>query len=408
MLPTITDNSHRPLLSLDELEAVRVTQVARFHECPASWRAMMLGQGENCESQAARTGTAAHLVIERYLRREFELESWPYQQQYLLQQGANEEEARHVLQYLIDLAYRREQVLDIERELRCYLIQGAPPVKGHLDAVFAAQDGAIIIRDHKTNRKLESVDEWRRKPQTLFYSAMARQTWLGRPIIFEIGYVLLGKVITWECPPADDLKVFDLYSEFWDAFRVYRRSNEWPERINENCRYCSVRRSCPTLQAANNNFATAFAKTAVKPLPERFRWVKNVLKTVEAHYEELKTELTSEVQAAGGSLEFGEDRFVLQSSRRRKVSFAHLQYAVWQAVCALRAAGQPDVAEWVWSDFQARLDALVTVQMTALDTLLKELPSLTEYVEPLIQQIESEAPTLTMKARKGKSDDRPD
>lgn len=406
MTDSANPNAHQPLVTLDNLKSVRVTQISKFQECPASWRAMMVGEGDRQESQAARTGTAAHRVIEGYLRREFELNAWLPCADYLAREGVTEEESRQIFRYLIDLAPRQGDVLAIEEELDCSLLAGAPFVRGHIDVIFQDPDGGLTIRDHKTNRRLESVAEWRQKTQPRFYSAMVRQKWPARrPIRFEIGYVLLGKTISWETSPEDDFAVYETYQEFWDGFQFYQRTGEWPERVNDNCRFCSIRRECPTIKRATEGFQIAFLKQTERPLPEQLAWVKSVLKAVEAQCDELKMQIIANVQEAGGWIDYGDQRYSVQPSRRRDIGYRELWWKLWELCGWLGENGQRELGGALWERFNTEVNQLVNVRMGAFDRLLEDFPILKEHVEPLVKVVESETPTLTIKARKGENND---
>ena len=69
---TTTDNSHKPLQSLNDIEYFRVTSIAEFAQCPRRWLAKQLGEGKQTESPYSTMGTSVHLAIEKYLKGEYD------------------------------------------------------------------------------------------------------------------------------------------------------------------------------------------------------------------------------------------------------------------------------------------------------------------------------------------------
>ena len=235
----MTDNRLKTISSLDDIQKIRVTQVEGFHGCPARFKAAFLGEGNNNKSKAAEIGTALHLVIERYLCDQFELYT-PEWEEYLVwlhKKGVPTKERQALLTYLQSLESMRQHVIAVEWEFPLSLVSGAPDIVGHIDATFCNEQGGITIRDHKSNRQFEGVSEWKKKFQPILYAIGVSEHYPGHAITFEIGYIILGEVVSWNIS-VEELAIYKQhltrrYAEMWEEILVYRRTGEWPERPND-------------------------------------------------------------------------------------------------------------------------------------------------------------------------------
>jgi hypothetical protein len=388
-----TDNSHRFLESLDVIDRFRVTQVASFAECPARWRANMLGLGEQKESPYAQMGTAVHLAIERYLRGDVDFpEGWQDVAQMLEAAGVSPKERLQTRDYCLSLADRRGAVLALETEVS--LRPGdAVPILGHIDALFLEEvlDGhAVVIRDHKTNRSLKPVEWWAQQVQPRLYAAMVRQMMGERdmdpPIYFELGYVNLGVTHRWLTDPAGDGEVMALYYAMLDEFAVYRRTGEWPERVNEHCAYCPLKKTCEALPKSQEQFLGKLARRAEagQSVAARYEFARHTLAAMQSVTDELRGELLALV-TEHGSLQEGDTLYTTRKSTRREVAPSALLEEVYT----------------LGSFTPEEIDSLLTVKVGELDRLIKRYPEIDALLMPLVRTVESEEVTLSAKkARK--------
>ena len=382
-----TDNSFKHLISLDDLTSLRVTQIAQFAACPRRWRANVLGEGEQSESPYARIGTAVHLVIERYLRGEFNLDSWLEQALYLEQEGVGPKEREHTRRYCAAMEPIRRNVVALEQEMVLEVRQDGPTVKGHIDAIFIECDANgkhhLIIRDHKTNRSHRGSMWWREQIQPRLYAAMLSLEF-KMPIHFEIGYVNLGEVVRWTPTQAEMNDALQHSLDVWDDIKTYKRMNFWPEFINDECSYCPLRNSCATLKESQRDFLGKLGKKRQEEsVPEQYLWATAILKTIQTKVDELKAEMIE--QAKDAPVKAGDNLFIAKRATRREVD--------WSDVIEFFTDGVLD---------DEGMNRLFSVRLGVLDELAAECGA-SEEVMGRVRTVESEAYSLSTK-KVGKND----
>lgn len=391
----MTDNSHKPLQSLNDIEYFRVTSIAEFSQCPRRWLAKLLGEGKQTESPYSTMGTAVHLAIEQYLQCEFDFpEGWDRVARDLEAAGLIPKERLACRDYIRCLADHRARTIALEWEFTLPMLDGAPPVRGHIDAIFAEPDAMhpgryrIVIRDHKTNRSYKSVEWWRKQTQPLLYTWAVRDTFgpeVG--IDFELGYVNLGELLRWTPTEAEVATARTTFTEMWQAFQVYQRTSQWPEIINDNCGYCPLRDSCPTLSRGQKDFLGSLAKQEQDgwDLPCRYQWGASVLKSMEVKCEEMKAELISQIAVDGPQAAPGAVYDIRRGSRRvADPSGVRRVVETWP--------GMIERAGMVESD-------LFSVKLAGLDKLMDCHPEYEAALAEAVSTVEAEAPTLV--TRKG-------
>lgn len=250
-----TDNSYKPIASLDDLEYIRVTQLARLLECPRQWKAIILGEGVPGNMKFADIGTAVHLVVERFLREDWDhgTPNWQDQILHLQGMGVPAREIESCYEYCRTfMAPLRPYVYSMEHEFTLELVKGAPPIRGHMDLVLNPPGAGLILWDHKTNRHMKEASAWSKEWQPRLYSWAARALWpaLSLPLSFVIGHVNLGNVVRWQPDPFDWFNLHDAYARAWEAVQESRVTGTWEERPCANCSFCPVRGECAAYPAA--------------------------------------------------------------------------------------------------------------------------------------------------------------
>ena len=392
----ITDNSLRIVSSLDDITHIRTTQIKNFLECPARWKADILGEGKNNTSKAAETGTLIHRIIEDYLLCKFELftTEWDAIQLELEATKVPAKERTALLHLLQSLTEQRQHLLYVETETTLKLLSDFFPITSHIDSIFSRPEGGVVIRDWKTNRQYQGLDYWQNQIQPLLYS-LAVSTFINPdgPIFFEIVYVNLETTVTWEVTKEHIDRYRDYltqqYSFMRDEFNVYKRTGEWPERINEHCGFCCRRDNCQTLKNSHNEFLSSLMNTDEEGLAQRFLHTRNVYNAVDKQLAELKERLIEEVQNSNGLLEDAGHIFKTRRNKKREVSFIPLWNKLHEVV------DPSDIGllmEW--------LDKATTVKVTEVDALLAEYPDFTEDITPLIETKEFDTYNLTISPQK--------
>jgi hypothetical protein len=392
MSEAVTDNSHRFLASLDALDRFRVTQVASFADCPRRWKANMLGEGEQKESPYAAIGTAVHLVVEQYLRGDIDFpESWHEVALRLEAAGVSPKERLSTRDYCLSLADRRGAILALEVEVELALRPYR--VVGHIDCMFMEEvDGQlqVTIRDHKTNRQLKPVEWWAEQVQPRLYAHMVRRM-LSRqglclPVYFELGYINLGVTHRWRTREEDDQQVLVHFAGVIEEFEVYRRTGEWPERVNEWCGYCPLKKTCEALPKSQTAFLGKLARRREEgeSVAARYEFAKNCVAAMQTTADELKGELLALV-TEHGDVQEGDTLYTARKGTRREVDAS----ALWEEIKMLDSFSPEE------------LDRLFSVKLTGLDQVVKQFPELSELLVPLVRTVESDEVTLSArKARK--------
>lgn len=399
----VRDNSQQSIASLDEINALRVSSVSNFLACPAKWRYIMLNGSEKATSAAMRIGTAVHWVIERYLTRQIELNSDEWHQELLnLEKIGVREHERHALyRYLLRLEPRRKDVVAIEHEFRISLIDGAPDIIGHIDAIFADEDGGITILDHKTNRFYESVSAWKTKLQPLFYILGMSRVYPNAPIRFQVGYVNLGEVLSWESSPRD-IKNYEQYlkmkyATMWQELQVYRRTGEWPERIHDGCGLCPLKQDCVMVRAllSDAKWALTGSTRAKETLGERYLALKGAQGVLSALGEELREQVIETISESGEPIVVGDRCISLKNIPRRELS---LKQAMKLLLSVARELSGEELAQYKKAISQ-RLNKIASVRIGEFVALGRLYPKLSEEFAKVASFCAAEKPTLTVTRR---------
>ncbi len=394
-----TDNSLRILNSLDDLREFRVTGVASFQQCPARWKAEQLGEvpggkavGGDEGNKWTRMGTAAHTVIERYV--ENILTDWPTEERLLIDAGMGPTERIKVREYLDTFcAPLRERKIVTELRFNHFPFgHHQPGISGALDLIaYHTQDGVWEIWDHKTNRQLETAEEWQGKVQPLFYEWLLRE-YLELPadarVRYNIGYVLLGTVVSWECEGGASDEAKTLFSQTLQEFGVYKRTGEWPERLNAYCYNCPLVKQCATATAALRDLEQlAEVVQETRTALEYLEFLGNVAKLANGLIE-IERGALKMVMEEGGKTELQQGGFkaTLRKGSRRKAEF-------WPVMDAIRG----DTAKVLTDEDQVDIAACFSVRLTGLDTLAKKQEGLAERLVGVIEAVEDEEPTLTLR-----------
>ena len=398
----LTKNETVTVKSLDEITHTRVTSIKTFHSCPARWRAEILGMGTKSKSKYADMGTAVHYVIEKCLLHQLELftREWEESMLWLESVGVPPKERIALLRYITQfvLPYR-PHLIDVEATMELPLVSGAPPIRGHIDCRFEGADNSVIIRDHKTSRRFDGVDHWRNQFQPLLYALGTAKQFPNRDIVFEIGYVNFGELVRWRITP-QEMAVYETYltSRYADMHAeivVYKRTGQWPERINDNCNYCPLRNECSALVWSHQDFMRSFDRNVGDiSLGERLEWAKAVQSTVNHKVDELKEALIEEIKANDGQgIYVGGKLYSLKKAKRRQVTWPVLWGKLWEVTQTLPADQQTDM----WNRIMERLNDMVSVKVTSLSEFLLAYPAYSEPVNAIIESVESETLSLQIK-----------
>ena len=132
----------------------------------------------------------------------------------------------------------REQYVETLLESRLLL-------RGVIDRVDVAPDGAIRVIDYKTARSPEPGFESRALFQMRFYALVVWRTRGMLPAMLRLIYLGDGTTVSY-VPDEDDLRATERQLEaLWRAVSLAQETGEWLPRPGRHCTWCSFQHLCP-------------------------------------------------------------------------------------------------------------------------------------------------------------------
>jgi putative RecB family exonuclease len=155
------------------------------------------------------------------------------------------ESCRTVLQRYFDLEdprrlepAHREQYVETLLESRLLL-------RGVIDRLDVAPDGAIRVIDYKTARSPVPGFESRALFQMRFYALVVWRTRGVLPAMLRLIYLGDGTTVSY-VPDEDDLRATERQLEaLWQAVSLAQETGEWLPRRGRHCTWCSFQPLCP-------------------------------------------------------------------------------------------------------------------------------------------------------------------
>lgn len=267
-------NSYQPApppKDLADLKYLRVTATQTLERCPRAWAARHLDHDlePGADNFHSWLGTAVHEICEAYLKGLWSVGS-PHDHAIftmLNQAGVSPTEQVSAMRYVVERLPQRHQVLALEHEFTLPLLgEDAPWLRGHVDLIYESdlvtEDDTVVIRDHKTNRKARSIKDWEDDLQTLAYGLAVGQLWPDRPRRFEIGYVNLGKVLTWPINERHDATARQRLADAWGNLQaqwsIHGPDNwsAWMAFAGDHCSFCPHQAKCDVKETSSDLIAS--------------------------------------------------------------------------------------------------------------------------------------------------------
>lgn len=118
-------------------------------------------------------------------------------------------------------------------------------LRGIVDRVDIAPDGAIRIVDYKTGRSPDPAFEARALFQMRFYALVIWRTRGVVPAMLQLIYLGSGEVLRYT-PDEQDLRATERKLEaLWRAIREVQESGDWQPRRSALCAWCAHQSRCP-------------------------------------------------------------------------------------------------------------------------------------------------------------------
>jgi len=133
-----------------------------------------------------------------------------------------------------------------ERELYVEtLLDNGLQLRGFVDRLDVAPDGAIRVVDYKTGRSPGEAFEAKAMFQMRFYALVI---WRARgvvPAMLRLIYLGNGEMVSYQPDERDLLATERLVTAVWQAIRRAHESGDWRPRRSRLCDWCSFQAYCP-------------------------------------------------------------------------------------------------------------------------------------------------------------------
>lgn len=155
------------------------------------------------------------------------------------------ESCRAVLGRYFDLEDPR-RLEPAEREVYVEaLLESRLLLRGIVDRVDVAADGAVRVVDYKTGRAPGPGQEARALFQMRFYALVLWRTRGVVPAMLRLIYLGDGQTVSYR-PDEDDLRATERQLEaLWRAITLAHATGEWLPQRGPQCSWCSFRDHCP-------------------------------------------------------------------------------------------------------------------------------------------------------------------
>lgn len=257
-----------PVDGVDVLGSLSPSRTGDFRSCPLLYRLRTIDRLPETTSPDAVRGTVVHKVLEDL----FDLPAaertpdhaegmvslaW----QHLLDEepGAAElfdqEDGQDLVQWLDSCRTVLRRYFDLEdprhiepAEREVYvesLLDSKLLLRGFIDRIDVAPDGAIRVVDYKTGRAPGVGYESQALFQLRFYALVI---WRSRgvvPRLLQLVYLGSGEVVGYEPDEQDLLATERLVQAVWAAIELARETGEWLPSRGFACRWCSFQALCP-------------------------------------------------------------------------------------------------------------------------------------------------------------------
>ena len=252
---------------VDVLGALSPSRVGDFLSCPLLYRFRSIDKLPERPSPAAARGTVVHRVLEQL----FDLpsgERTPATAASMIEPAWEElKEAEPALEAMFptDGAEIATWLLSCRETLARYFALEDPSrlepaerevyvetltankllLRGVVDRVDVAPDGAIRVVDYKTSRSPSEVFEGKALFQLKFYALVIWRTRGVIPALLQLIYLGNGEVLRYSPDEADLLATERKVEAVWAAIRLATERGEFQARPSALCSWCSHQALCP-------------------------------------------------------------------------------------------------------------------------------------------------------------------
>ena len=256
--PTLSAMATRPGLS--------PSRAGDFAQCPLLYRLRAIDKIPEPPQRATTLGTLVHAVLERLFdlpaaQRTRDAAAALVGPEWDRLVASHPDVAELVAdsadraQFFSDAAARLGMYFSLEnperlepagRELRLESeLDAGPAVRGVVDRIDVAPDGAIRIIDYKSGATPRQGYGQQAEFQMRFYALLVERTQGRRPSIMRLLYLRDGGVKELTPTDADLAAVEAQIRDTWAAIQRSARDGDFPARPSRLCAWCSFQSACP-------------------------------------------------------------------------------------------------------------------------------------------------------------------
>ncbi|MGB7818100.1 MAG: PD-(D/E)XK nuclease family protein [Ornithinibacter sp.] len=247
--------------------ALSPSRAADFKQCPLLFRFRTIDKLEGPPSPAAARGTLVHAVLEHL----FDLpaaERTPEAALALLEprwsalvkerpelagmieddETLTEESWFAAARPLVEQWFDLEDPTRLEPEARELYVEtevDGLTLRGYVDRLDVAPDGAMRVVDYKTGRSPSELFEAKALFQMKFYALVLWRMRGAVPRQLQLVYLGNGEVVRYTPDERDLLAVERNVRAIWDAVVRAAQSGDWRPRTSRLCDWCDFRDLCP-------------------------------------------------------------------------------------------------------------------------------------------------------------------
>ena len=268
-----------PVDGVDVLGALSPSRASDFMSCPLLYRYRTIDRLPEEPSADALRGTLVHKVLEDLFdlpshertpdqARDLLVPTWdallaaePTLAELFTDEGPDVAEWLASCRSVLDRYFTLEdprRLEPAERELYVEaLLDSRLLLRGFVDRLDIAADGAIRVVDYKTGRSPGEMFEAKALFQMKFYALVIWRTRGVVPAMLQLVYLGNGELLRYVPDEADLLATERKVEAIWKAIVRAQESGDWRPNRSRLCDWCSFRALCPE-----------FGGTS-PPLPER-------------------------------------------------------------------------------------------------------------------------------------------
>ena len=268
--------------------ALSPSRASDFKQCPLLYRFRAVDKLPSAPSPAAARGTLVHAVLERL----FELPAaqrtpdaaarllgpeWDAlveAEPELAQMLEADESLTHETwfsdaQALIKTWFTLEDPTRLEpaeRELYVETDVDGLLLRGYVDRLDVAPDGAMRVVDYKTGRSPSELFEGKALFQMKFYALVLWRLRGEIPRLLQLVYLGNGEVVRYAPDEHDLLALERNLKALWAAIERAAQTGDWRPKTSRLCDWCEFRHLCPAFGGTPPPLPTNAAELALDPV----------------------------------------------------------------------------------------------------------------------------------------------